>query len=95
MTSTKIQPSCRKYNINIGCFDGTRINPRNITQRDTALKRHNNHFRLIWKTNGICYIQETEDEPKSNLKVVDNVLSDKHVRSFTKYEYNPENLNLH
>ena len=23
MTSARIQPFCRKYNINIGCFDGT------------------------------------------------------------------------
>ena len=27
MTSARIQPFCRKYNINIGCFDGTRIKP--------------------------------------------------------------------
>ena len=38
MTSTRMQPFCRKYNINIGCFDGTSINPGNITQRDTAKK---------------------------------------------------------
>ena len=35
MTSARIQAFCRKYNINIGCFDGTRINPRNLTQRNT------------------------------------------------------------
>ena len=44
MTSARVGSFCRKYNINIGCFDGTRINPRNITQRNTALKIHNNHF---------------------------------------------------
>ena len=32
MNSARIQPFCKKRNINIGCFDGTRINPRNITQ---------------------------------------------------------------
>ena len=32
MTSARIQPFCRKYYINIRCFDRTRINPRNITQ---------------------------------------------------------------
>ena len=47
MTSARNQPFCRNYNINIGCFDGTRTNPRNITQRNTALKIHNNHFCLI------------------------------------------------
>ena len=55
MTSARIQPFCRKYNINIGCFDGTRINPRNITQKNTALKIHNNQFCLIWKSDGISF----------------------------------------
>ena len=35
ITSARIQPFCRKYNINTGCFDGKRINPRNITKRST------------------------------------------------------------
>ena len=33
MTSARVGSFCRKHNINIGCFDGTRINPRNITQK--------------------------------------------------------------
>ena len=44
MTSARIQPFCKKYNVNIGCFDGTRINPRNLTQRNTTLFKYNNHF---------------------------------------------------
>ena len=46
MTSARIQPFCKKYNINIGCFDGTRINPRNLTQRNTSFFIYNNHFCL-------------------------------------------------
>ena len=92
MTSARIQPFCRKYNINIGCFDGTRINPRNLTQRNTALKIHENHFCLIWKTDNISFNQVMEDELKPNFKVVDNVISDKHVKSFIKYEYNPKKV---
>ena len=92
MTSARIQPFCRKYNINIGCFDGTRINPRNLTQRDTSLFIYNNHFCLIWKSNGISFIQVKENELKPNFKVVDNVISDKHVKSFIKYEYNPKKV---
>ena len=95
MTSARVGSFCRKYNINIGCFDGTRINPRNLTQRDTALKIHNNHFCLIWKLDSIGFNQVMENELKPNFKVVDNVISDKHVESFIKYEYNPKNLNLH
>ena len=92
MTSARIQPFCRKYNINIGCFDGMRINPRNITQRNTALKIHNNHFCLIWKSDNVSFNQVIEDELKPNFKVVDNVVSDKHVESFIKYEYNPKKV---
>ena len=47
MTSARIQPFCRKYIINLGCYDGFRVCPRKITQRNTALKKHNNHFCLI------------------------------------------------
>ena len=84
MTSARIQPFCEKYNINIGCFDGTRINPRNLTQRDTSLFIYNNHFCLLWKSNCISFNQVIENELKPNFKVVDNVISDKHVKSFIK-----------
>ena len=92
MTSARVGSFCRKHNINIGCFDGTRINPRNITQIITALKIHNNHFCLIWKSNGFRFNEVIENDIKPNFKVVDNVISDKHVKSFIKYEYNPKKV---
>ena len=88
MTSARIQPFCRKYNINIGRFDGTRINPRNLTQRNTSLFIYKNTFCLIWKSNGISFNQVLENELKPNFKLVDKVISDKHFKSFNKYEYN-------
>ena len=60
MTSARVGSFCRKHNINIVCFDGTRINPRNITQRKIALKIHNNHFCSFWKSNGISFNQVIE-----------------------------------
>ena len=92
-TFARIQPFCKKYNINIGCFDVTRMNPRNLTQRITSLFIYNNHFRLIWKSDGISFAKAIT-ELKDNFKVVDNVISDKHVKSCIKYQYNPKNLNL-
>ena len=83
MTSARLQPICRKYNINIGCFDGMRLNPRNKTQRNTALKIHVNHFCLIWKSEGISF-DKAINEIKDNFKVVDSLISDKHVKSFVK-----------
>ena len=56
MTSARVQPFCRKHNINIGCYDGFRVCPRNITQRNTALKIHNNHFCPIWKSDGVSLL---------------------------------------
>ena len=91
MTSASVQPFHRKYNINIGCFDRTRINPRNITERNTALKIHNNHFCFFWKSGGISFIQAIK-ELKQNSKVVDNILSDQHVKIHIKYEYKPEKV---
>ena len=79
MASARIQPFCRKNKINFGCFDGTRINPQNRTQRNTSLFTHINHFCLIRKSNCISLNQVIEDELKPNFKVVDNVKPDEHV----------------
>ena len=87
MTSARVQPFCRKHNINIGCYDGFRVCRRNITERNTATKMHNNHFCLIWETDCVSFNKAIEDELEPNFKVVDIVISDKHVKSFNKYEY--------
>ena len=88
MTSARFQPFCKKDNINIGCFDRTRINPRNLTQRDAALKKRKPFlFNLEIRR---CYFDKAIKESKDNFKIVDNVISDEHVKSFIKYEYNPK-----
>ena len=38
MLSARIQPFCRENNINIGFLNSKEVWPRNVTQRDTALK---------------------------------------------------------
>ena len=91
MTSARIQPFCRKYNINIGYYDGYRVYPRYITEKNIALKIHNSHFCLIWKSNGISF-DKAIIELKDNFKVVDNIISDKHVKIFIKYDYKPKKV---
>ena len=91
-TSARNQPFCINYNINIGCFDGTRRNPRNLTQGNTALFIHNNHLCLIWNLNNISFNQVIENELKPNFKLVDILISDKHVKSFIKYDYKPKKV---
>ena len=90
MKSATIQPFCRKYNVNIGCYDGFRMCPRNITERNTAINAHKNQFCLIGKSRNISSNNAIEDEIELNFKVVDIVISDKHGKSFIEYEYKPE-----
>ena len=92
LTSARIQPFCRKYIINIGCFNGKEITPRNITDRNKALFIHNITFCLIWKSQVISFNQATKEELKPNIKVVDNGITDKHVTTFIKYEYKPKKV---
>ena len=89
MTSARVQPFCRNHNIVIGCYDAFRVCPRNIAKRNMSLKIHNNHFCLIWKSNGVSFDRAIK-ELKDNFRIVDNVISDKHVKSYIKYEYNPK-----
>ena len=44
MTKARIQPFCRANNINLGYWDGERVFPRSVTNRDNALFLFNNHF---------------------------------------------------
>ena len=61
MTSARVQPFRRKYNINIGCSDGFGVCPRNFTERETAIKIHENHFCLIWKSDGISFYKAIKE----------------------------------
>ena len=68
----------------------------------TSLFKHDNHFCLIWKSNGFNFNQAIENKSKPNFKVVDNVESDKFVKSLIKKEHKPKkvqspltNINVH
>ena len=50
-----------------------------------------NHFCLIWKSDGVSFDKAIK-ELKDNFKIVDNVISDKHVKSYIKYEYKPKKV---
>ena len=57
MTTATIEPFCRKYNVNIGCFDGFRVCPRNFTEKKIALQKQNNSFCWIGNSNIISLIK--------------------------------------
>ena len=87
MTSSRVQPFCKKHNIILGCYDGFRMSPRSITKKYVALMFKNN-ICLVWKSQGVSF-NKAKEVFKLNFKVVDNIISDKHDRIFIKFEYKP------
>ena len=57
MTMARIQSFCKANNFNLGYWDGTRIFPRWVTLRDSALFLYCNHFCLIWKSQCVSFNQ--------------------------------------
>ena len=94
MTKARFQPFCRAKNFELGYFDGIRVFPRSVTDRNNALFLYNNHFCLIWKTEEVSFNQAIT-ELKDNFKIVHNYKTGKNVDSHFKYEYIPNNRDSH
>ena len=69
ITKARIQPFCIPNNINLGYFDGARVFPRSVTERDNALFLYNNHFCVIRKSEVVSFNQAIK-ELKDNFKIV-------------------------
>ena len=91
MTSARIQPFCRKYNIKRVCYDGFRVCSRNKTEGDISLFVYKNIFCLLWKSHGVGFNKAIE-ELNIFFKVIDDVISHKNVKSFIKNEYKPNKV---
>ena len=94
MTKAKIQPTCRAHNFNVGYFDGTRVFPRSVTDRNNALFLRSNHFCLIWKSEGNSFIEAIK-ESKDNFKIVDNSITEQNFNSHSKYDFIPKRNESH
>ena len=94
MTKARIQPFCRAKNINLGYYDGERVFPRSVTERDNALYLFNNHFCLIWKYENISS-KQAKQELKDNFKIVDSYITAENVNSHFKYEFIPKKIESH
>ena len=90
----RIQPFCRANNINLGYWDGERVFPRTVTNRDIASYLYNNHFCLIWKSQGVSFNQAIQ-ELKNNFKMVDNYITEENVNAYFKYEFTPKKIESH
>ena len=85
MAKARIQPFRSANNINLGYFDGMKVFPRSVTDRDNTLFLYNNHFCLIWKSENVNFNQAFK-EMKDNFKKVDNFVTEENVNSHFKYE---------
>ena len=94
MTKARIQPFCRAININLGYWDGERVFPRSVTNRDSALLLFNNHFCVIWKSGGVS-LKQASKEAKDNFKMVDNYITEENVNSHFKHEFIPKKIDSH
>ena len=81
MTMARIQPCLKKLGFDLGYLNGERVFPRSVTNRDSALYLYNNHFCLIWKSEGVSFNQAFQ-ELKDNFKIVDNYITRKCYFSF-------------
>ena len=91
MTKARIQSFCTANNINLGYWDGERVFPRSVKNRDNALFLFNNHFCLIWKSQGVSFKQAVR-ELDDNFKMVDNFITEENVTSRFKYEFIPKKI---
>ena len=64
MTMARIQPCLRKLGIDLGYYNGERVFPRTVTNRDSALYLYIIHFCLIWKSEGVSFNQAINEFKK-------------------------------
>ena len=94
MTKARLQPFCRANNINLGYFDGERVFPRSVTDRNNALYLYQNHFCLIWKSEGVSFIRAFK-ELKEIFETVDNFITEENVNSHFEYDFIPKKIETH
>ena len=94
MTKARIQPFCRANNINLGYYNDERVFPSTVTNRHSALYLYNNHFCLIWKSQGKNF-KHAIQELKDNFKIVDNYITEENVNAHFKYDFVPKKIESH
>ena len=62
-----------------------------LPHSDNALYLYNNHFCLLWKSEGVSFNQAIK-ELKDTFKIVDNYLTEAIVHSHYKYEFIPKKI---
>ena len=94
MIKARNQPFCGANIINQGYFDGTRVFPRSVTDRDNALFSYKIHFCLLWKSEKVSFNQAIK-KLKDSFKIVDFFITEENVNSHFNYEFMPNKIELH
>ena len=92
MTIVRIQQRLRKLGIDFGSFKGKEICPRTKTKRNIGLYLYDNHFCLIWKSEGVSFKNVVKNEIKDNLKLVDNYITEEIVNSHFEDIFKPKKI---
>ena len=94
LTMARIKPCLKKLGIDLGYYNGDRVYPRIVRNRDSALYLYNNHFCLIWKYQNVSFNQAI-NELKNNFKIIDNYITEENINSHFKYEFIPKKIDSH
>ena len=94
VTKARNRAFCRADIINLGFFDGKRVFPISVNDRENSLFLYNNQFCLIMESAGVSFNQALK-ELKDNFKTVDNYITEEYINSHFKYGIIPEKIESH
>ena len=88
ITSEKIQPFCRKYNINLGSSNQKQqpILPKTVNERRICLLIHNNLFCVIWKNNQSTF-PDAKEEKENIFKYEETQIDDNILQQVIEYKF--------
>ena len=88
MTSTKIQPLCRKYTFTLGVYNKKQRSflPKTVTERKICLLIHNNRFCVVWKKNQSTF-PETIEEIENNFRYEETQMYDNILKQVTEFKF--------
>ena len=75
----------------MGYFDGTRVFPGSVTDKNFCLFFYNNHFCLIWKSEDVSFNQAIK-ELEDNFEIFDNFITEENVNSHFIYDFIPTKM---
>ena len=86
MTLARIQPFVKKYEIDLGYFNGKEVWPRTVKERKRCLYLHNNQFCCIWGES----LKKAVEELEANFELVINSVNSNNINKHIEYNFKPK-----